>query len=190
MACPSHPLPLPFKITTHIHGNCSSCLQGNRNIRKCLESPSTVWHRNIRCRSNASQFPGNHDPLFPWSPSRDPRPLEHHSCPKYTAAIKHSTWLEESHFLLEGSLQCRKDVTVEGRQCRKRISSLYRSKIRNSKQLAFHMGRKVRSRRKKNDVLEHSVPAKRKAKCGTETRYSPTNSKPTEEAYSCQHFDL
>ena len=92
--------------------------------------------------------------------SRDPRPLEHHSYPKYTAAIKHSTWLEESHFLLEGSLQCRKDVIVEGRQCRKRISSLYRSKIQNRKQLAFHMGRKVRSRRKKIDALEQSVPAK------------------------------
>lgn len=39
-------------------------------------------------------------------------------------------------------------MTVEGRQCKKRISPLYRSRIQNSKQLVFHMGRKVRSRRK------------------------------------------
>lgn len=40
------------------------------------------------------------------------------------------------------------------------------------------------------DVLEQSVPAKHKAKCGTETWYSLTNSKPTEEACACQHSDL
>lgn len=32
---------------------------------------------------------------------RDPEPLEHYSYPKYTAAIKHSTWLEEIHFMLK-----------------------------------------------------------------------------------------
>lgn len=180
----SHPLPLPLKITTHIHGNCNFCLQENRGMRKCLESPTTVWHRNMGCRSNVSLFPGNHDHLLPWSPPATP---EHHSYPKYTAAIKNS--LKRTISCLK-EMQCRKDVTVQGRERRKIISSLYRSKIRNSKQLALHMGRKVRSRRKKDDVLEQSVPAKHTAKCGTETCYSPTNSKRTGEAYACQHFHL
>lgn len=32
---------------------------------------------------------------------RDSGRLEHYSYPKYTAAIKHSTWIEEIHFLLK-----------------------------------------------------------------------------------------
>lgn len=51
-------------------------------------------------------------------------------------------------------------------------------------------GQKGEVQEKKTDVLEQTVPAKHKAKCGTQTYYSPTGSKPTEEAHACQHFDL
>lgn len=64
---------------------------------------------------------------------------EHHNYPKYTAATKNC---------LKRSISCSEDpCNVE--KTWQRISSLYRSKLRNSKQLALHMGRKVRARRKK-----------------------------------------
>lgn len=61
---PSLPLLLPFKISKYIHGNCSSCLQENKDIKKFLGSPSSIWCQNMGCKFNVSQFPGNHDHLL------------------------------------------------------------------------------------------------------------------------------
>lgn len=117
----SQPLPLPFKISKHIYGNCSSCLQENRDIKKCLSLLPEFGIKTQDANSMSLSSLGTMAiSLVSMVFYRDSGPLEHYSYPKYTAAIKHNTWLEEIHFMLKEFYS----GTVGGRQCRKRINSL------------------------------------------------------------------